>query len=61
LIEDIEKNCKNKRLKKNIYKMDLLLAKNNNGKLGLDAPIFSLASSDYLRIPRLANDPIISR
>ena len=27
---DIEKYCRNKRLKKNIYKMDLINAKNNN-------------------------------
>lgn len=52
MVEDIEKHCKNKRLKKNIFKMDLVNAKNNNGKIGLDAPIFTLASSDYQRIPR---------
>jgi hypothetical protein len=30
LAQDIEKHCRNKRLKKNIYKMDLINAKNNN-------------------------------
>ena len=27
----------------------------------MDAPCFTLASSDYEKIPRIANDPIISR
>ena len=41
--------------------MDLINAKNNNLKVGMDATCFTLASSDFEKIPRLANDPIISR
>jgi len=57
LISDIEKHCKNKRLKKNIYKMDYLKLINNKDQVY--NPGVTNASSDIDKLPRVINDPVI--
>ena len=57
MISDIEKHCKNKRLKKNIYKMDYLKLINNKDQVY--NPGVTSASSDYDKLPRVINDPVI--
>ena len=61
LLEDIEKHCHNKRLKKNIYKMDYLklIAQNPPAKDQVYNPGVTNASSDYEKLPRFINDPVI--
>lgn len=60
LADDLEKYCYNKRLKKNIYKMDILHCAHNGQKQGIDQNAFTSASCDYERIPRVTNDPVIN-
>ena len=80
LIDDLNKHCQNKRLKKNILQMDYIRlgGVNQNGSIGylpsmyattgpsvtkqIDSnynPSITNASSDYLKLPRLYNDPVI--
>lgn len=60
LAEDLEKYCKNKRLKKNIYKLDMIHCQHNGQKQGIEHSNFTSASCDYERIPRVTNDPVIN-
>jgi len=60
LAEDIEKFCRSKRLKKNIMKMDLLHASNNNSRIPLDSALFTAASSDPINNYRQSIDPVIA-
>jgi hypothetical protein len=57
MIEDIEKHCINKRLKKNIFKMDCNKYYKQNKQTQDNS--FTLASSDYKKLPRVQNDPVI--
>lgn len=61
IIEDIEKHCRNKRLKKNIYKMDCLklITSTAPTKDAVYNPGVTNASSDYEKLPRVINDPVI--
>ena len=70
LIEDIEKHCRNKRLKKNIYKLDCVKIGGPNigaapvaQKEGTPVynPAVTNASSDHEKLPRLMNDPVIDQ
>ena len=61
IADDLEKYCRNKRLKKNIYKLDLMHNMHNGSKQSLDAPAYTAASCDYDRIPRTAADPVIDQ
>jgi hypothetical protein len=59
---DIEKHCRNKRLKKNIYKLDYLKLIQQPGpsrEAGGYNPGLTNASSDYDKLPRVMNDPVI--
>ena len=61
MIQDIEKHCRNKRLKKNIYKMDCVkLVMQPAPSDQVYNPGVTAASSDYEKLPRAAvNDPVI--
>jgi hypothetical protein len=80
VIQDVQKHCQNKRLKKAILKMDyvrmggiktfggkgyhpsVFASSGANGNKQLDAmynPSVTNSSSDYLKLPRLYNDPVI--
>jgi hypothetical protein len=70
MIEDIEKHCRNKRLKKNIYKLDCVkIGGKNPGAAPVaqkdGAPVYNPAvtnaSSDHEKLPRLMNDPVIDQ
>ena len=60
LADDLEKYCYNKRLKKNIYKLDMIHCQHNGQKQGIEHSNFTSASCDYERIPRVTNDPVIN-
>jgi len=59
LIEDIQKHCKNKRLKKNILKMGGIRLMSNGTKQSIEQPQYTNASSDFEKMPRTVNDPVI--
>ena len=66
MIDDLEKHCRNKRLKKNIYKMDCIKFSTNTNSVApvqKDMPVYNPAvtnaSSDPEKLPRLHNDPVI--
>lgn len=68
MIEDLEKHCRNKRLKKNIYKMDcvkigrpLPQAAPVQKDVTVYNPAVTNASSDPEKLPRLVNDPVIDQ
>ena len=70
MIEDIEKHCRNKKLKKNIYKLDCVKIGGTNigaapvaQKEGVPVynPAVTNASSDHEKLPRLMNDPVIDQ
>ena len=65
IIEDIEKHCKNKRLKKNIYKMDCVKiaqpVPNPKQETPVYNPAVTNASSDHEKLPRMMNDPVIDQ
>lgn len=70
MIEDIEKHCRNKRLKKNIYKLDCVKIGAPNARAAPVAqkdgtavynPAVTNASSDHEKLPRLMNDPVIDQ
>ena len=52
LAEDIEKYCRNKRLKKNIQKIDLIHCQSNGQRISVENNIYTLASSDPKNIPK---------
>lgn len=60
LADDLEKYCANKRLKKNIYKLDMMHCTNNGQKVGIESAAFTSASCDLERIPRVTTDPVIN-
>jgi predicted dienelactone hydrolase len=59
LIEDIHKHCKNKRLKKNILKMNNIRLMSNGTKVQIDNSQYTNATSSYDRIPQQVTDPVI--
>jgi len=59
LINDIQKHCKNKRLKKNIMKMNGIRLMSNGTKQTIANAQYTNASSDFEKMPRTINDPVI--
>jgi len=57
MIEDIEKHCRSKRLKKNIYKMDM-----RTGMSGakIDNSALTMAASDPSKLTGNSADPVIA-
>ena len=59
LIDDIHKHCKNKRLKKNILKMTDIRLMSNGGRVQIENPQFTNATSSYERVQQPFTDPVI--
>ena len=58
-IDDIQKHCKNKRLKKNIFKMNNIRMMSNGARVAIENPQFTNASSSFERVPQSFTDPVI--
>lgn len=69
LIMDINKHCRNKRYRKHLFKMEGIRVQGSNvgngAKIGTNEklvqynPAVTNASSDFEKLPRTANDPVI--
>jgi len=57
MIDDIEKHCHSKRMKKNIYKMDCIRLGHQGAKI--DNPSVTMAASEALKLTANSVDPVI--